>query len=417
MGDLSNYGENIIGSEILKISSKLKAKTEKVYNYTIGDFDSQLYPIPQKLNDYIQWNFNISNTNYPTPVGELSLREAVSSHLKRKHFIDYSPNQILIGAGVRPLIYTIFKTIIDKGDEIIFPVPSWNNNHYTFLHDGKPIKIECSPENDFFPTAQQIKDNIKQARMICLCSPQNPTGKIINPDVLKEICEIIIDENKRRLETSNNYRPVYFFFDQIYSDLSRIQTHHPINLTPQIKDFLICVDGISKSLAATGVRVGWMFGPEHLIKKAGEIFSHIGAWANKPEQIGVGQYLATNVDNPYYGIDEFLSGRNNTFGQICDNICDVLETMKSNGCKVDYKKPDGAIYISIYLGYRDKFNSLEEMLDFLIDECKVGLVPFEYFGSTENKGWFRLSVGTIKLKDISEHQEVIENMINILENR
>jgi aspartate aminotransferase len=417
MGELSNYGENIIGSEILKISSKIKSKTEKVYNYTIGDFDSQLYPIPEKLNDYIQWNFNISNTNYPTPVGELSLREAVSSHLKRKHLIDYPPNQILIGAGVRPLIYTIFKTIIDKSDEVIFPVPSWNNNHYTFLHDGKPIKIECSPENDFFPTAKQIKDNIKHTRMVCLCSPQNPTGKIINPDVLKDICQIIVDENKRRLETSNNYRPVYLFFDQIYSDLSRIQTHHPINLVPQIKDFLVCVDGISKSLSATGVRVGWMFGPEHLIKKAGEIFSHIGAWANKPEQIGVGQYLATNVDNPYSGIDTFLLTRNNTFGQICDSICDVLEKMKSNGCKVDYKKPDGAIYISVYLDYMDKFNSLEGMLDFLIDECKVGLVPFEYFGSTENKGWFRLSVGTIKLKDITEHQGIIENMINILENR
>jgi len=417
MTKLSNYGENIIGSEILKISSKIKAKTEKVYNYTIGDFDSQLYPIPKKLNEYIQSNFNVSNTNYPTPVGELSLREAVSSHLRRNHFIDYSPNEILIGAGVRPLIYTIFKTIIDKGDEIIFPVPSWNNNHYTFLHDGKPIKIECSPENDFFPTAKQIKDNIKNARMVCLCSPQNPTGKIINPDVLKDICQIIVDENKRRLETTNDYKPVYLFFDQIYSDLSRIQTHHPIKLVPQIKDFLVCVDGISKSLAATGVRVGWMFGPEQLIKKAGEIFSHIGAWANKPEQIGVGQYLSKDFDDPYYGINTFLSARNNTFGQVCNGICEVLEGMKNGGYKVNYKKPDGAIYISVYLGYMDKFSSLDEMLDFLIDECKVGLVPFEYFGSTENKGWFRLSVGTIKLKDLTEHQEVIENMIKKLDNK
>jgi|LakMenE01Jun11ns_1017448.scaffolds.fasta_scaffold9950994_4 aspartate aminotransferase len=414
MGELSNYGENIIGSEILKISGKIKSKTEKVYNYTIGDFDSQLYNIPKKLNDYIQWNFNISNTNYPTPVGELSLREGVSLHLKRKHFINYSPNQILIGAGVRPLIYTIFKTIINKGDDIIIPVPSWNNNHYTFLHDGMPIVIECSPENDFFPTAEQIKDNVKNAKMICLCSPQNPTGKIIKPDVLKDICQIIVDENKRRLETQNIYKPLYLFFDQIYSDLSRIETHHPIKLVPEIKDYLVCVDGISKSLAATGVRVGWMFGPEHLIKKAGEIFSHIGAWANKPEQIAVSEYLSTNVDDPYFGIDTFLSARNNTFGQICDGICDVLQDMKSTGYKVDFKKPDGAIYISVYLGYINKFNDLEQMLDFLIDDCKVGLVPFEYFGSTHNKGWFRLSIGTIKLKDLSEHQEVIKNMIKKL---
>ena len=417
MGELSQYGENIIGSEILKISGKIKSKNSKVYNYTIGDFDSQLYPIPKKLNDYIQFHFNLSNTNYPTPVGELSLRKGVSSHLKINHFIDYSPNEILIGAGVRPLIYTMFKTIINKGDEIIFPVPSWNNNHYTFLHDGKPIKIECSPENDFFPTTKQIKDNIKNARMVCLCSPQNPTGKIINPDVLKDICQIIVDENKIRLETSNDYKPVYLFFDQIYSDISRIQTYHPIKLLPEIKDFLICIDGISKSLSATGVRVGWMFGPEYLIKKAGEILSHIGAWANKPEQIAVGESISKNRDDSYFGINTFISGRNYTFGQICDSICYTLENLKNNNYKVDYKKPDGGIYISIYLGYRDKFNNLDEMIDFLIDECNVGLVPFEYFGSSNNKGWFRLSIGTINLKLITEHQLVIENMIKKLDSK
>lgn len=414
---LSTYGENIVGSEILRISNKIKSKSGKIYNYTIGDFDPQLYSIPDKLTELIEFFFNLKNTNYPASVGELSLRESVSLHLKRKHDIDYSPNEILIGAGVRPLIYTIFKTIIDEGEEIIYPVPSWNNNHYTFLHQGKSIKIECSSENDFFPTPNQIKTNIQNARLICLCSPQNPTGKVINPDVLKEICEIVVEENQRRMKNKEyffgleveNYQPVYLFFDQIYSDLSRIQTHHPIKLVPQIKDFLICVDGISKSLSATGVRVGWMFGPEYFIKKAGEIFSHIGAWANKPEQIAVGYYLKQTNN-----IDTFISQRNQTFDTISNNICETLEKMKSEGYNVDYKKPDGAIYISMFLGYRNKFSNLDDMVNYLIDECNVGLVPFEYFGSTNNQGWFRLSIGTINISDISEHQLVIENMIKKL---
>lgn len=419
MKNLSFFGTNIVGSEILKIATKVKNKGAGVYNYTIGDFDPQIYPIPSKLNDLIQWNFNISNTNYPMGVGELCLRESVSLHLKRKHNIEYTPNEILIGAGVRPLIYTIFKTIVDCGDKIIYPVPSWNNNHYTFLHSGESIKIECSPENDFFPTPEQIKENIQDTKLICLCSPQNPTGKVIKPEILKQICDIIIEENDRRKEDMGSFfgisiqrqGPVYLFFDQIYSDLSRVDTYHPVNLSPQIKDYLICVDGISKSLSATGVRVGWMFGPEHIIKKAGEIFSHIGAWANKPEQIAVSQYLKTPE------IDYFLSYRNIIFDKISKGICETLERLKSNGFNIDYKIPDGAIYISIYLGYIDKFSSIDEMIDFLIDECKVGLVPFEYFGSSTNTGWFRLSIGTINMNNISENQTVIEEMIKKLDSK
>jgi aspartate aminotransferase len=411
MANLSYYGENIIGSEILKISAKIKSKQGKIYNYTIGDFNPNIYPIPDKLTELIEWNFNILNTNYPSPTGEIGLRETVSSHLKRKHGVDYNPNEILIGAGVRPLIYTIFKTIIDGNNAIIFPVPSWNNNHYTFLHNGNPIIIECTPDNDFFPTIKQIEENIKVSRMICLCSPQNPTGKVINPETLKSICQLIIDENKRRMDVTNDFKPVYLFFDQIYSDLTRVNIQHPLFLVPEIKDYLICVDGISKSLSATGVRVGWMFGPETIIKKAGEIFGHIGAWANKPEQIATSQYLSKNEY-----VDDFLLKRNTIFGNICDAICNTLQTLKTNGFKVDYKVPDGAIYISIFLDYTNKFKDINQMNDFIIDECNVGIVPFEYFGSKTNNGWFRLSIGNINIKEITEHQLVIENMIKKLDN-
>lgn len=427
--ELSYFGENIIGSEILKISGKINKKIlngDKIFNYTIGDFNPNIYPIPDGLRSLIETAYIENDTNYPASTGELSLKKSISEHLNRKHNIFYTEDEILVGAGVRPLIYTLFKTLVNPTDNIIFPVPSWNNNHYTFLHNGTPVPIECTEDNDFFPKVEDIEKNIETARLVCLCSPQNPTGKVIKPELLKSICDVIVKENERRKKirdyfselryddtfkiahvlNDNLYRPVYLFFDQIYSDIARVEQHHPLVLTPQIKDYLICVDGISKSLCATGLRVGWMFGPENFIKKAGEIFSHIGAWAPKPEQIGVANFLKNN-----FLFDSYVKSRKEVYSYVSEKICNVFEVMKTKQYDVDYKRSDGAIYISIYLGDTLKFDSTDDTMDFLINECNVGLIPFEYFGTNENKGWFRLSIGNVDVAILNEHLEKIKNTI------
>lgn len=409
MNNLSRIGNNIVGSEIIKISQTIKeiSKTKKVQNLTIGDFDPAVNPIPLMLMDYITHFYKMGLTNYPLSAGELSLRKAVSEYLAKTQNISYSENDVLIGCGVRPLIYTIFKATVNPGDTVIYPVPSWNNNHYSFLHDAKLEAIECTPENSFFPTVEDIQSRMtSNVSLICLCSPQNPTGRIINKDVLTGICELIVAENKMR-EMTDCARPCYLFFDQIYSDLVLDgEQIHPSLLVPEIKDYLICADGISKSLCATGVRVGWIFGPQEIIGKMTEIFSHIGAWAAKPEQNAVARYLEFYTD-----MKNFIDQKKKEYGSILDKIYKLFIGMKAAGFRVDAKSPEGGIYLSVYLGDCHRFPSTEAYVNYLINECGLGIVPFEYFGSSSNKGWFRISIGNVGLETVDETLSVIKEAI------
>jgi aspartate aminotransferase len=400
MEKLSHVGNNIVGSEIIKISQQIKeiSKTKKVQNLTIGDFDSSINPIPEKLKNYIVDSYNENLTNYPLSAGQLNLRQSVSEYLKKRQGIDYNENEILVGGGVRPLIYTVYKALVNDGEGVIYPVPSWNNNHYSFLHGAVKQEIECKPENSFFPTIRDIQDNINDnTSLICICSPQNPTGRVIDPEVLRGICEIIVHENKHRVNQVGS-RPLYLFFDQIYSDLTVEGSFvHPLTLCPEIRDYLICVDGISKSLCATGIRVGWMFGPQDIIGKMTEVFSHIGAWAPKPEQNAVAMYL-----NDYDDMVEFVNSKTKQYSDISNKICDKIQELKDKGFRIDYQRPEGGIYISIYLGESLSFPNIESYIKFLINRCSIGLVPFEYFGSKENKGWFRMSIGGVDPNNVEE---------------
>ena len=400
MEKLSHVGNNIVGSEIIKISQQIKeiSKTKKVQNLTIGDFDSKINPIPEKLKDYIIDSYNENLTNYPLSAGQLNLRQSVSEYLKKRQGIDYNENEILVGGGVRPLIYTVYKALVNNGEGVIYPVPSWNNNHYSFLHGAVKQEIECRPENSFFPTASDIDVKINdKTSLICICSPQNPTGRVINPDVLKSICELVVNENRIR-ESQVGSRPLYLFFDQIYSDLTVEGSFiHPLTLCPEIRNYLICVDGISKSLCATGIRVGWMFGPQDIIGKMTEVFSHIGAWAPKPEQNAVARYL-----NDYEDMVEFVNSKTKQYSDISNKICDKIQELKDKGFRIDYQRPEGGIYISIYLGESLSFPNIESYTKFLINRCGIGLVPFEYFGSQLNRGWFRMSIGGVDPNNIEE---------------
>lgn len=414
MNKLSNYGEKIVGSEIIKISQVIKAKQAEgkdILNYTIGDFNSKLNPIPNKLKEYITQFYDEDYTNYPLSSGEIILRNRISEHLLRKHDINYSSSEVLVGAGVRPLIYTIFKTLVDKGDMVVYPVPSWNNNHYSFLHDALKVEIECKPENNFFFTKEDLIPYIKQATLICICTPQNPTGCVMDKDALKEICDMIVDENNKRKEIGK--KPCYLFFDQIYSELIYdVEYVHPLILNPGLKDYMVCCDGVSKTLCATGVRVGWTFGPETIIKQMTEIFSHIGAWAPKAEQTAVASLL-NNVDS----YDKFINEKTIQYKKITGAIYNTFQKLKTDGYDVDCIKPQGGIYLSIRIGYSSKFSTMEEFLDFIIDKCGLAIVPFKFFGSKENGDWFRLSIGYVDINDLSKVMSIIENTITTLSSR
>ena len=198
---VSKLAANLIGSEIVKIGNEvndLKAKGAEIANLTIGDLNSNIYPIPALLKEEIQKAYQNNLTNYPPANGLLSLRKEVSRDLKNRWNLDYSPNDILITAGSRPLIYAVYKTIVDEGDKVVYPTPSWNNNHYAYLTSANAVEVKTKPETNFLPTAEDLKPHLDGAVLLALCSPLNPTGTMFTREQLSEICELVIAENKKR---------------------------------------------------------------------------------------------------------------------------------------------------------------------------------------------------------------------------
>jgi len=258
---VSQMAENLIGSEIIKLAADINEKIrngEKIFNYTIGDFDPKIFPIPEELNNEIILAYQNHQTNYPAANGMLELRKSVSSFLRERQGLAYSSDEILISGGARPLIYATYITLLDPGDTVIFPVPSWNNNHYCHLSQANPVYVETLPENNFMPTAEELRPHLAGATLLSLCSPLNPTGTTFSKEQLESICDLVIEENRRR---GPEAKPLYLMYDQIYWILTTSETKHydPINLRPQMRNYTIFIDGISKSLAATGVRVGWQW--------------------------------------------------------------------------------------------------------------------------------------------------------------
>jgi aspartate aminotransferase len=402
---VSKLAENLVGSEIIKIGNQvndLKAQGKKIANLTIGDLNSNIYPIPQLLKEEITKAYDNNLTNYPPASGLLSLRQSVSNDIKSRWHLDYSADQILIAAGSRPLIYAFFKTIVDEGEKVVYPIPSWNNNHYAYLTSADKVEVKTTPENNFLPTAEDLNPHLKDAVLLALCSPLNPTGTMFSKEQLSKICELVLAENKSRGE---NEKPLYVMYDQIYSNLTFGETHYnPVSLFPEMKEYTIFIDGISKCLAATGVRVGWSFGPESIIKKMTSLNTHVGAWAPKPEQDATGVFFE-NKEN----VDNFVNDFKGKIDESLKVLHSGIQDLKNQNFAVDSIVPMGALYLTIKLDYIGKnqpdgteIKNSTDLVFYLINEAGIALVPFSAFGNSVETPWFRASVGGLSLAEIKE---------------
>jgi aspartate aminotransferase len=415
---VSLMAENLIGSEIIKLAAEVNEKIkngQRIFNYTIGDFDPSIFPIPQELTDNIVEAYKTHHTNYPAANGMLELRKAVSSLLLERLELNYSPDEILIAGGARPLIYGTFVTLLNAGDTVVFPVPSWNNNHYCHLTQSKALIVETKPENNFMPTADEIKPHLKDATLLALCSPLNPTGTIFQKAQLESICDLVLEENKRR---GPGGRPLYLMYDQIYWVLTfgNNQHYNPVSLRPAMKDYTIFIDGISKSLAATGVRVGWAFGPKRIMDKMKSILSHVGAWAPKAEQIATGEYLQMKPE-----MGKFVTDFKKRINQRLEKFYEGFVQLKKEGFKVDAIAPQAAIYLTVQLNLKgmktDTGRVLMQQKDitqYILDEARLALVPFSAFGSSDDSSWYRLSVGTCNSSEIDEVFSTLKNVLGRL---
>ncbi|MDA0881751.1 MAG: aminotransferase class I/II-fold pyridoxal phosphate-dependent enzyme [Bacteroidetes bacterium] len=399
--------ESLVGSEIIKLAGEIKARIaqgESIFNLTIGDFNPEIFPIPEELLEGILAKYRAQHTNYPAANGMESLRVAVADFMRKRQGLDYTPNEVLIAGGARPLIYAAYQALVDPEDIVVFPVPSWNNNHYTHLSRGKGRLIMTGPETHFMPNVDLLKDALEGARMLALCSPLNPTGTVFSKEQLNGICELVLKINMERL--AKNEKPLYLLFDQIYWQLTHGDTQHfdPVSLLPELRPFTIYIDGISKAFAATGVRVGWAMGPEKIMNKMKSILGHVGAWSPKAEQLACAEYLEMDdaVDTYLADIKTRIMSRLNGFYQ-------GFQELKRDGYPVDAIAPQAAIYLTAQLnlvGMKTQEGGVLEdvaaVTDYVLREAGLAIVPFYAFGAERSSTWYRISVGTAQESDAHE---------------
>jgi aspartate aminotransferase len=415
---LSHLSETLIGSEIVKLGGEIREKIrqgDNIYNFTVGDFDPSIFPIPKPLEDAIVEAYRNHFTNYPASEGNLDLRQQLSAFLKEREKLDYSIDEILIAAGGRPLIYAIFRAVVDKNDKVIYAVPSWNNNHYTHFLEAEHVVVEATAANNFMPTAKDLEMHIPGASLLSLCSPQNPTGTTFTKKDLEDICDLVLKENASR---KPGEKKLYVLYDQMYWHLTygEIRHYNPVSLRPEMKEYTVFVDAISKVFAATGVRVGWSMGPANLIAKMKAINSHLGAWAPMAEQKAVAKFLPMSAE-----IDKYLAAFRNAIEKRLTAIHNGIQLMKAEGYAVDSIAPQAAIYLTIKLDLSGKKTANKQLLTkqsdvtaYILDEAKIAVVPFYAFGAPDNSPWYRLSVGTCKLEEIGSMIEQLRSALTKL---
>ena len=416
---LSTLARSLRSSTILRIAGEVRALVASgraITDLTVGDFSSRQFRIPSALEQGIIDALRAGESTYPPPIGMPALRTAITEFYRQRTKIGAKLENVLVASGARPVIYAVYRAVVDEDETVVFPVPSWNNDHYTQILGARAVTVECDAATGFLPTADLLRPHVRSARLIALCSPVNPTGTAFDAATLSAICDLVLEENARRRSTGE--RPLYLMYDQVYWMLTARGVVHvdPISLRPEMADYTIIVDAISKCFAATGLRVGWTVGPADVIRAMNDIVGHIGAWAPRPEQVATARFLADRS-----AVDDYMEGMRRDTQRRLDAVYDGLTALGAQGLPVECVRPQGAIYVSARFGLhgmRDANGAViqtdEDIRRYLLDAAGLAAVPFSAFGSSGDHGWFRLSIGVVSVEDIEALMPRIHHALEAL---
>ena len=402
---VSTIAQELAGSMILAIGAEVRALAasgKPLCNLTVGDFSPTEFPIPKSLLDGVTAALEAGHTNYPPSDGVEPLRRAISEFYWRRQALEYPLASVLVTSGARPAIYGAYRVLVNPGERVVFPVPSWNNNYYSELIGAEQVPVVCGAETNFLPTAAMLAGQMRGAALLAVNSPLNPTGTLFDADTLRDICDVVLEENTRRERTGE--RPLFLLYDQVYWMLTFGDAVHvnPVALRPEMQPYTILIDAISKSFAATGLRVGWAVGPADVIKRMSDILGHVGAWAPRAEQIATTHLLSDDA-----GMDAFHARMRPEVQKRLTALADILTALRAEGFPVEATAPSGAIYLSARFalaGLRtpegEVLGTNESIRRYLLRAAGLAMVQFQAFGSAEDTGWFRLSVGAVSLPAI-----------------
>ena len=415
---MSSLAGKLQPSTILKIAGEirgLQAAGQDVCDLTVGDFDPKHFPIPEKLRDAAKAALDAGATNYPPAAGLPTLRESVRRFYERHLGLNYPLDSVLIAAGARPLIYSLFRVVVEPGDTVAYPAPCWNYPFYAEILNAHGEAVVCAPEDAFQPRSGALDAAIKKSSLLIVNTPLNPTGTVTPRAAILKLSETMVRENEAREKRGE--RPIYLMYDHIYWMLSFGVEHvTPCALVPEMAKYTIFIDGMSKAYAATGLRVGWALGPTDVIAKMNTLLMHMGGWAPKPEQTASAVMLDDDDATAKYHavLKPALERRLKALHQ-------GFQKLKAEGHAVDSIEPTGAIYVSARVHPFGKkapngreIRTNEDVRTFLLEEAALGVVPFQAFGVPGETGWMRLSVGSVSEAQIESGLTRLGTALNAL---
>ncbi len=350
--------QTLATSPTIAIDTKAKAFKAQgipVINLSVGEPNFQT---PENIKKAAIKAITDGHSFYTAPEGILELREAIAKKFAKDNGLTYDPSDVIVGAGAKQVIYSIFHVLCHKGDEVIIPIPTWNTFvEQVKLAEAKPVLIQLKPP--FKLTAEAIEKAITdKTKIILLNTPSNPTGAMVELKELKKIADLAVKHN------------IFIVADEIYEKLSYTQEHVSIaSLNKKIKELTISVNGLSKTYAMTGWRIGFAVGPTEIISKMKAFQSQLqGNISSITQKAGV-EALTGDQKSVEKMIKAFAKRR-----EYCLKEVSEIPELSVN-------EPDGAFYlfISVEKLLGKKYPTSQAWSEALLDKEKVAVVPGEAF--------------------------------------
>jgi len=365
---LSNRINKLPISQTLAMAAKareLKKQGKDIISLSLGEPD---FNTPDFIKDAAIKAID-DNYNWYTPVnGYLSLREAVSRKFKRDNLLNYTPEQIVVSTGAKQALSNIVMVLVNPGDEVLLPAPYWvSYEAMVNLAEGVSIPIETSIKTDFKITPEQLEKSITpKTKLIFFNSPNNPSGSVYSEKEYRALADVLV-----------KYPNIYIISDEIYEHILFEGTNFSFARFNDMYDRTITVNGVSKSFAMTGWRVGYIGAPEWIAKACTKMQGQITSGTNCIAQMATIAALDAPVSKIKFMVDEFKIRR--------DLILDLLADIKG----FTLNKPEGAFYvfpdISYYFGKTIsgiKINNASDFSMLILEKANVATVTGDAFGQS-----------------------------------
>ncbi len=374
-------------------SRELKAKGIDVINLSLGEPD---FNTPEDIKEAAKKAIDDNYTRYPPVPGYADLREAISKKFREENGINYTADQIIVSAGGKHSLINVILSIVNPGDEVIILAPYWVSYYdQVILAQGTPVIVNASIENDFKVKPEDLEAAITdKTRLIIFNSPSNPTGMVYTRDEMEKIALIV-----------KKHEGLFILSDEIYEHISFTGKHESMASFDYIYDRVITLNGVSKSYAMTGWRIGYIGAPLWIAKACDKLQGQFTSGVSSIAQRAALAAILSKSDSKEVMRAAFLRRR--------DIICDLLSDV--NGLKV--KIPQGAFYVmpdvSFYFGKSDgktTVNNSDELTLYILDKAQVALVAGTPFGAPD---CIRISYAAAD-KDIIEAVRRIKAALQLL---